>query len=140
MTVESLLAELEPVEDAQVAPGVGTYRYYDSIKTIDTFFIICINQMSGQYHQPPAPGQGVPGVLQAALGPLALLLDRDGVLAGAGAGSEGGDQSGLAAEGVQQGRVQTLRQRQGGGLRVSDEQETCVRRQENDVRWIRTEK
>lgn len=27
MTVESLLAELEPIEDAQVAPGVGTYRY-----------------------------------------------------------------------------------------------------------------
>ena len=27
MTVESLLAELEPVEDAQVAPAVGTYRY-----------------------------------------------------------------------------------------------------------------
>ena len=31
MTVESLLAELEPVEDAQVAPGVGTYRYYGHI-------------------------------------------------------------------------------------------------------------
>ena len=26
MTVESLLAELEPIEDVQVAPGVGTYR------------------------------------------------------------------------------------------------------------------
>ena len=34
MTVESLLAELEPVEDAQVALGAGTYRY-DPIKTFD---------------------------------------------------------------------------------------------------------
>ena len=33
MTVESLLAGLEPVEDAQVALGVGTYRYYDPIKS-----------------------------------------------------------------------------------------------------------
>ena len=31
MTVESLLAELEPIEDAQVAPGVGTYRYCHNI-------------------------------------------------------------------------------------------------------------
>ena len=101
--------------------------------------------MSGQHRQPPVPGQGVAGVLQAALGPLAVLLHRDRVLTGAGggarsAGDQGGGQPGLAAEGVQQGRVQTLRQRQGGGLRVSDEQETCVRRQENDVRWIRAEK
>ena len=41
MTVESLLAELEPVEDAQVAPGVGTYRYeYDPIKTFDIYYHI----------------------------------------------------------------------------------------------------
>ena len=104
------------------------------------FIITFYNQMSGQHRQPPVPGQGCPGVLQVALGPLSLLLNRDRVLAGAGAGGEGGGQPGLAAEGVQQGRVQTLRQRQGGGLRVSDEQETCVRRQEDDVRWIRAEK
>ena len=39
MTVESLLAELEPVEDAQVAPGVGTYRY-GPIKTFDIYYHI----------------------------------------------------------------------------------------------------
>ena len=89
------------------------------------------NQMSGQHRQPPAPGQGGSGVLQAALRPLAVLLHRDRVLARAGGGArdpggQGGGQPRLAAEGVQQGRVQELRQRQGGGLRVSNEKEICV--------------
>ena len=114
-------------------------------KPIDTFCMTIYFQMSGQHCQPPVPGQGCASVLQVALSAVSLLLDRDRVLAREGGGvrgpgGEGGGQPGLATEGVQQRRVQELRQSQGGGLRVSDEQETCVRRQETDVRWICAEK
>ena len=68
--------------------------------------------MSGQHQQPEVQDQDWSSHLQPALRVVCVLQPLRGLLAredDIGPGAEGGGQSGLAAEAVQQGPVQALR-------------------------------
>ena len=75
--------------------------------------------MPGQHFQPPAPSQDPTRVVQASLRVVSVVLLRGDrrLVTGEGGqqevGPQGGGQSDLATEGLQQDRVQAVRQCQG---------------------------